>query len=108
MPDLTLTVTPSGVTARDAAAAYQKVDGGDTDGAPNAVDGFGATLARALENEVQAGETADAQTAAAVSGSGNLTDVVTAVSQAQLTLQTTVAIRDRVVDAYQEIMRMSI
>ncbi len=35
-------------------------------------------------------------------------DVVQAVSNAELTLQTVVAVRDRVVNAYQEIMRMPI
>jgi flagellar hook-basal body complex protein FliE len=65
-------------------------------------------LSRALDGVVQAGHQADAQAAQAVSGSGSLTDVVAAVSQAELALQTTVAVRDRVVQAYQEIMRMPI
>jgi flagellar hook-basal body complex protein FliE len=109
MADLTMVVTPSGVSARSAAAAYQQTDGGGAAGpAGGAADGFGATLSRALDSAVQTGESADAQAAKAVAGSGNLTDVVAAVSQAQLALQTTVAIRDRVVEAYQEIMRMSI
>jgi flagellar hook-basal body complex protein FliE len=34
--------------------------------------------------------------------------VVTALAKAELALQTTVAVRDRVVQAYQEIMRMPI
>ena len=55
-----------------------------------------------------AGRQADAQSAAAISGGGNITEVVTAVSKAELALQTTVAIRDRVVQAYQDIMRMPI
>jgi flagellar hook-basal body complex protein FliE len=37
-----------------------------------------------------------------------LTDVVTAVSNAELTLQTVVTIRDRVIQAYQDIIRMPI
>jgi flagellar hook-basal body complex protein FliE len=44
----------------------------------------------------------------AISGGGNLTEVVTAVARAELALQSTVAIRDRVVQAYQDIMRMPI
>jgi flagellar hook-basal body complex protein FliE len=35
-------------------------------------------------------------------------DVVTALSRADLALQTTVALRDRVVSAYQDVMRMPI
>ena len=46
--------------------------------------------------------------ASGISGHGNLTQVVMAVSRAQLALQTTTAIRDRVVSAYQDIMKMSI
>ncbi|MDD2877688.1 MAG: flagellar hook-basal body complex protein FliE [Acidiphilium sp.] len=41
-------------------------------------------------------------------GNGNLTQVVTSVAQAQLALQTTVAIRDKLIQAYQSIMSMPI
>ncbi len=44
----------------------------------------------------------------AVTGEADLTDVVEAVTAAELTLQTVVAIRDRMVSAYQEILRMPI
>ena len=44
----------------------------------------------------------------ALNGTGNLTEVVTAVARAQLALQTATAIRDRVVQAYQDIMKMPI
>jgi flagellar hook-basal body complex protein FliE len=37
-----------------------------------------------------------------------VTDVVLAVGRAELTLQTAVAVRDRVVAAYQDVMRMPI
>lgn len=36
----------------------------------------------------------------------DLTDLVAAVSSAELTLNTVVAVRDRVINAYQEILRM--
>ncbi len=42
----------------------------------------------------------------ALAGQGDLSDIVSAVSQAEATLQTVVAIRDRVIQAYQDIMRM--
>lgn len=41
-------------------------------------------------------------------GGAELTDVITAVSNAELTLQTVVTVRDRVIQAYQEIIRMPI
>jgi flagellar hook-basal body complex protein FliE len=51
---------------------------------------------------------AEAQSMQAIAGGGNITDVVTAVSKAEMALQTTMAIRDRVVQAYQDIMKMPI
>lgn len=54
---------------------------------------------------VSAGEKATIQ---AMTGGAELTDVITAVSNAELTLQTVVAVRDRVIQAYQEIIRMPI
>jgi flagellar hook-basal body complex protein FliE len=47
---------------------------------------------------------------AATAGSkdGSLVDVVTAVAEAETTLQTVVAVRDKVIAAYQDIMKMPI
>lgn len=44
----------------------------------------------------------------ALAGKGDISDIVSAVSRAEATLQTVVAIRDRVIQAYQDIMRMPI
>lgn len=54
---------------------------------------------------LKAGESASAR---AVTGEAKLTEVVEAVTAAELTLQTVVSIRDRMISAYQEIMRMPI
>ena len=43
-----------------------------------------------------------------VRGQGSLIDVVTAVSSAEAQLETVIAVRDQVISAYQEIMRMPI
>lgn len=88
-----------------AAEAYARTDRGDN---ATPAGGFGAVLRRAVDGAVEAGHEADAQTTKAISGGGNLTEVVTAVARAELALQSTVAIRDRVVQAYQDIMRMPI
>lgn len=98
----TIVITPSA-----AAEAYAKVDRGEAGGGGGS-GGFGATLQRALEGAVETGHEADAQAMQAISGGGNLTDVVTALSHAELALQTATAIRDRVVQAYQDIMKMPI
>ena len=94
-----LTVTPAG-----AASAYARVDAGGA----GSMSGFGDALQRAFATAVDAGHEADTQSAKAIAGGGNLTDVVTAVSRAELALQSATAIRDRVVTAYQDVMRMPI
>jgi flagellar hook-basal body complex protein FliE len=96
----TIVVTPSA-----AADAYARVDSGE---AGNGANDFGATLQRTLQGAVDNFATADAKTTEALTGGGNLTEVVTALSRAELTLQTATAIRDRVVQAYQDIMKMPI
>jgi flagellar hook-basal body complex protein FliE len=70
--------------------------------------GFGAALQRAVEGAVEVGRSADVVATAALTGQGSVTDVVLAVSRAELALQTAVAVRDRVVAAYQDVMRMPI
>ncbi len=91
-----------------AASAYAQVQAGGGAGGIAGGDGFGAALEGALQGVVQSGHAADAAAAKAISGEGNLTQVVMAVSKAQLALQSTTVIRDRVVQAYQDIMKMSI
>jgi len=98
----TITVRPSA-----AAAAYARVDS-DVPGSGASAGGFGATLEQALQGAVDAGHLADTTSMEALNGNGNLTDVVTAVARAQLALQTATAVRDRVVSAYQDIMKMAI
>lgn len=93
-----ITVTPS-----TAANAYKSVDSGTATGAD-----FGGVLQRAIQGTVDANQQAEALSAQAISGGGNLTEVVAAVSKAELALQTVTTIRDRVVQAYQDIMKMPI
>ena len=69
---------------------------------------FGALVKEALattEQSLNAGEAAAAQAAA---GEASLVDVVTAVSAAEVTLETAIAVRNRVIEAYQDILRMPI
>ncbi len=61
--------------------------------------------ARNVVDTVRGGEKASAK---AITGEADLADVVQAVTSAELTLQTVVAVRDRMISAYQEIMRMPI
>lgn len=68
-----------------------------------------AELVNDLSNDlVETGKKAEGMTAKAAAAEAELLDVVTAVSNAELTLQAVVAVRDRVINAYQEILRMPI
>jgi flagellar hook-basal body complex protein FliE len=96
-------ITPAQLSA---IAAYEQASKPILDGPPR--PDFGAALQRALDGVVATSRAADVAATNALMGQGSVTDVVLAVSRAELALQTTVAIRDRVVAAYQEIMRMPI
>ena len=50
----------------------------------------------------------EAASEAALSGGGDVQEVVEALSQTELALQSAVTVRDRVVEAYQQILRMPV
>lgn len=69
---------------------------------------FGDVLSQAIGGVVHTGQKADHAIASAAIGKGDLVDVVTAISAAEMSLETVVAVRDQAISAYQEIMRMPI
>ena len=69
---------------------------------------FGQMLEGTLQGAIDSQYKSEAMTKAAISGKADMSDVISAVTQADLTLNTVVAIRDRVVAAYNQIMRMPI
>lgn len=101
------------VQSLDALSAYARaalrpgVGGADT--APATGGGAFATMVEQLVgNAADAARTSEATAAQSVQGSADLVDVVTAVNEAEMAMQTLVAVRDRVISAYQDIMRMPI
>lgn len=69
---------------------------------------FSSLLQRAAERAADNLREGEAQTIQAAAGTADLTEVVMAVSKAEMTLETVVTLRDKVVQAYQEILRMPI
>jgi len=69
---------------------------------------FAALLKNAIGTVVEAGRKSDAQTQALVNGKSNMVDVVTAVAQTEVAIDAMVAVRDKVIAAYDEIMKMPI
>ena len=70
--------------------------------------GFGAMLKDAIGSVVETGRKSDSQTAAMMTGKADMVDVVTAVSQTEVAVEALVSVRDKVIQAYEEIMRMPI
>lgn len=69
---------------------------------------FGQMLKGVLNESVTASRKAENLMTAHVAGKAELVDVVTAISSAETSLETVMAVRDQVISAYQEIMRMPI
>lgn len=72
------------------------------------VPSFAAILEEAGREAVETMKKSERMSAQAVVGQADLTDVVNAVTNAEVTLQTVTTVRDRVITAYQEILRMPI
>jgi len=69
---------------------------------------FGKLVAQGMQGVVDAGKTSDKLSLDLVNGKANVVDVVTAISQTELAMESMVAVRDKVISAYEEIMRMPI
>lgn len=102
------------LNALDAASAYGRVLGttARTTAAPPIAEasegGFAAMVDGLVKPAAEGLRAAEAATAQQIAGKGDLIDVATAIGAAETALETVVAVRDRVVNAYQDIMRMQI
>jgi flagellar hook-basal body complex protein FliE len=69
---------------------------------------FNALLKEAVGALNTAARNSDSQTQAMAAGKANIVDVVTAVAETEVTIDALVSVRDKVIAAYEEIMRMPI
>lgn len=69
---------------------------------------FGDLIGNALKSAAASGYNSEAMSTKALAGKADITDVVTAVSNAEMALNTVVVVRDRVISAYQDIIKMPI
>ena len=93
-----------------AARAYAQAQGtgGATAGAAAGGPEFSQLLNNVMTDMTQQTRTAETNMTQAIQGHGSMIDVVTSISSAEASLQTVIAVRDQVISAYQEIMRMPI
>lgn len=81
-----------------------------TNGPPQAkgAEGFGKMLQDAASSFTDTLNKSEQVSLQAVTGNADLASVTQAVTDAQVALQTVVAVRDRVISAYQDIIKMPI
>jgi flagellar hook-basal body complex protein FliE len=111
------------IGALDAMTAYGRALGVGADGGlggigglgenaaaatPKGAGGFGTMVESLVSTTAAALRTAESAGVKQVAGKGDLIDVVTAMGAAETALDTVVAVRDRMVSAYSEIMRLQI
>jgi len=111
-------MSPLSIGTLDAVQAYGRAAGiGRGAGAPGAgagvgpaagAGGFGGMVQSMIGDASTSLRAAEQAGAKQVAGKGDLIDVVTAMGAAETALDTVVAVRDRVVSAYTDIMRLQI
>ena len=85
-----------------------RLDGGADETQSAKGGNFMDMVGSALQGAASTGYKSESMATKALSGKADLTDVITAVTDAETALNTVVAIRDRVITAYQDIIKMPI
>lgn len=103
------------ISAFDAVAAYGGIPAVKTGGSAASTGpgrseegSFGDMVSGLVADTAGKLQAAEQASIRQVAGKGDLIDVVTAIGAAETALDTMVAVRDKVVNAYGEIMRMQI
>ncbi len=94
-------------TAANPLSALEKDKGGIDDKESVGTD-FATVLKDAAKMSVGTARAAEQASLASIAGKADIRDVVAAVASAELTLETVVNVRDKVINAYNEILRMPI
>lgn len=75
---------------------------------PSGAQGFTDSLGRLLESAEQSAGEANTAVSQMLDGTGDVHDAMIALQRADMALQLTVQVRNKLVQAYQEIMRMPV
>ncbi|MEM7566792.1 MAG: flagellar hook-basal body complex protein FliE [Pseudomonadota bacterium] len=101
--------------AASAASSYAGVSGiaQSIQGAANgiksdALSGFGGMVKEAIRDTIDTGKASETKTSELLTGQADVVDVVTAVAETEIAFETMVTLRDKVIAAYEEIMRMPV
>lgn len=107
------------ISVSSAISAYQNASRSVSDGKASTSTGlneaptttgedFAGLVKGSLQEAVQLGKTSEKMSMMGIAGEAEMRDVVLAINNAENALSTVVAVRDKVVNAYQEILRMPI
>lgn len=102
-----MTKIADAIAAYGAAAKMPRIESG-ADAAAQPGETFAGLVQNVVTDAVQAGRQAEEASKLALTGKADLREVVLAVNNAELTLETVVAVRDKVIAAYNDIIRMPI
>ena len=92
-------VKPVGITPGGGAARLKESSEGSS---------FADMIRGVAKDTISATNRTETESIGALSKSTSMVDVVTAVTNAEVALETAIAVRDRVIAAYQQIIRMPI
>ena len=116
-----MTITPAGVANAYAAAQRLTKPAGETAG--NSTTGIGNNVARppvsgpgsfgdmvekAVTGTLDTGRAAEQKALDMAEGKASIVDVVTAVAETEVAVETLVTVRDKVISAYKDILNMPI
>jgi flagellar hook-basal body complex protein FliE len=79
-----------------------------TIGDPPSGPSFETLVKDAVGSVVEAGQKSDAAVGSMAAGKADMIDLVTAVSESETAITTLVSVRDRMIQAYQQILQMPI
>lgn len=69
---------------------------------------FGDMVEKAVTSTLETGQAAEAKALSMAGGNASIVDVVTAVAETELAVETLVTVRDKVISAYKDILNMPI
>jgi flagellar hook-basal body complex protein FliE len=96
------------ITPSIASPVAQATSSANANAAPAGSAGFGDSLSRLLNSVDSSDKAANAAVDQMLEGTGEVHDAMIALQRAELTLQLTVQMRNKLVQAYQDIMRMPV
>lgn len=105
---MAMNTTGAGAYAAVANLTNPLKGGTENFGAARGATGFGDIVETVLSNVQKTGEMTEAQGEKVANGNAEVLDLVTAVAETELAVETLVTVRDRVISAYQDILNMPI